>query len=67
MAAFHLPSKRHRWGAAFRDIYSTERRCVRCGLIKITHHEGEGIPWVEFRRNGERVSVDATPVCEGMS
>lgn len=58
-------STRHKWSAPRRDVYLTFRDCVRCGLIKITHHEGHR-PWISFERDGRHVESAGTPACEGV-
>ena len=56
--------ERHRWAAPVRDTYRTVRRCEKCRMEKITHHEGGGIPWTTFERNG-MVTKGETPPCVG--
>lgn len=58
---------RHRWGEAVRFVHKTERSCVRdgCEIVKVTRHDGDGLPWIEFWRDGERLEADRTPPCEG--
>ncbi len=57
----------HRWNAPVRpDLNSTFRSCLKCGLIKVTRHEPDNTPrhWIEFERDGHKVTADKTPVCE---
>lgn len=60
-------STRHKWSEPVRDQYRTVRRCERCRIEKITHHEGAGIPWTSFERDGALIKVkgDNTPPCNG--
>lgn len=60
--------KRHRWGDPSRTEHKTERVCKDCGLIKVSHHEGDA-HWIDFWRQTligvpEIVSTDKTPACE---
>jgi hypothetical protein len=42
----------------------TERSCKLCGMVKITVHGAEGLPWREWRtKNGDRWWGQATPPC----
>lgn len=66
--ALDEPSKgvrRHSWGEPVRTTYRTERRCVNCGMVKVTRHDGDRYPWAEFERDGKRVGAMYTPPCEG--
>ena len=56
--------ERHAWSEPVRDQFLTVRRCSKCRMEKITHHESGGIPWTTFERNG-MVSRGATPPCDG--
>lgn len=59
-----LTSPRHRWGLPSRTETRTERVCLRgCGVAKVTRHDGDGFPWVEYETNGG--VVRAAPKCEG--
>lgn len=58
-------SGRHRWGEAVVREHETDRRCVWCGLVRRTRHEGVGWPWVEWWLGGERLMEARTPKCEG--
>lgn len=44
----------------------TWRRCMRCGLIKITVKPPEGFPWLEWERPPmlPRFKSELTPPCE---
>jgi len=55
---------RHRWGEPHRTEHETSRACLRCGLIRVTRHDGPGFPWVEWHRDGLRVPAERTPPCE---
>lgn len=68
-------SRRHRWGrpARFyrdssrdghREHVKSERECDRCGLIKVSRHEGAS-HWIEFWRDEMRLAIsgDRTPAC----
>ena len=42
----------------------TERTCSRCGLVKITVHPPEGLPWIEWRQGeGPQIQLSTTPPC----
>lgn len=62
--------QRHIWGEASRPTrFKTERECSRCGLVKVTRHEGmAGSPgeshWTEWWRGLERIHAEQTPACE---
>jgi hypothetical protein len=30
---------RHRWSPPIRSLYRTERLCLKCGVLKVTHHD----------------------------
>ena len=58
---------RHAWDAPVRpDINNTFRSCSKCGLVRVTRHEPDNRPqhWVEFERDGQKVSASKTPACE---
>jgi hypothetical protein len=63
---------RHSWSQPTRTSeLRTVRVCRRCGLIRVTHHDGGPgvIPWVEFEADsGMRVEAAGgsgrTPACE---
>lgn len=66
--------RRHRWnvetqrrldGHAFADGNDrNEKDCQFCGLVKITVHPPQGLPWREWRHaNGQTFQCDATPPC----
>ncbi len=58
---------RHRWGERVPFEHKTERECRRCGMVKVTRHEGEGAfdrPWTEFWRDCDQIRCDATPPCD---
>ena len=72
---------RHRWTQADRQSeLRTVRTCFRCGLVRVTRHDGgpAAIPWTEFYRmeRQDRGPVDRcdpelmlletrrTPACE---
>lgn len=54
---------RHAWGEPVRFPHKTERACARCGLVKVTRHDGGG-HWLEYWRGLERVPGPALPACE---
>ena len=58
---------RHRWSSPDRpDHYLTHRTCMRCGMVRTTHHEGERFPWVTFRDGeGRDLYYAGTPPCQG--
>ena len=56
---------RHKWGDPNRLLYKTERVCLRCDLIKVTRHEPTAT-WIEWWRDGERITCERTPACAGM-
>lgn len=57
--------RRHQWGEAMRYEHSTTRMCLRCGLVKVTRHEPNVRPWVEFVRDCEPLGgSEGTPACE---
>jgi hypothetical protein len=53
---------KHRYGDPYRETYRTTRTCVKCGLQKITHHEGR-LPWIDFWRDATCLGAK-TPPCE---
>lgn len=56
---------KHDWkggGGPVRYPYKTERACGRCRLVKVTRHEPQVFPWVEWWKDGER--LEAAPPCE---
>lgn len=54
----------HKWGEPNRMAQKTERECQRgCRTIRVTFHQG-GRHWIEFYRDGEKVSAGKTPACE---
>lgn len=62
-----LQPGRHAWDAPVRpDLNNTFRTCRKCGLVKVTRHEDDNNPrhWIEFERDGAKVSAAKTPVCE---
>lgn len=60
--------KKHSWGDPERpNEHKTERVCRNCGVIKVSHHEGDS-HWIDFWKidtdgNPERISSDKTPPC----
>ena len=58
--------QRHKWGDPFRTIERTNRTCPKCGIIKVTRHDGDGLPWVEYYRDDHRIITEnnRTPPCE---
>ncbi len=64
-------SMRHSWGEPNRLQFKTERQCLKCPIVKVTHHQSEGPferHWTEFwhAETLEMVAgADApTPKCE---
>lgn len=58
-------SARHQWSPARRTSHRTERVCLKCGLVKVTRHEPDALPWQEFERRGRILrGVQGTPKCE---
>jgi hypothetical protein len=55
---------RHRWADPVRYPYKTERSCMLCQIVKVTRHEPDRHPWLEFYRYGERIVCERTPPCE---
>ena len=54
----------HAWGKEpVREIYLTTRTCSRCGLKKLTHHQG-AFPTVEWKRGDVTIPATKTPPCE---
>lgn len=58
---------RHRWSAPSRTEHDTNRTCERCGLIRVTRHEPNALPWTEWYRDGQRVPAAKTPACEAVA
>lgn len=61
-------STRHRWSEPSRpNDLRTERTCYRCGMVKVTRHDGGDaeLPWHEFHDPaGILLESRATPPCE---
>lgn len=66
---------RHSWGIPDRIPNAlalprkTERKCNRCGLVKVLWHEFDGVKETfrtEFYRGLEHVEGVGTPVCEAV-
>lgn len=60
---------RHKWGGPNRTEHKSERVCIICGLIKVSHHQGDS-HWIDFWRSGligppDLISSDRTPPCSG--
>lgn len=53
---------RHKWSAPIRFRFKTERACERCGIVKVTRHDGD-YPWIEFYCGLDRIISDHTPPC----
>ena len=61
-----MTDRRHNWGAPSRPSETrTTRICKRCGMQKITRHDGGpcAIPWLEFVKDGLLVGGVGTPPC----
>jgi hypothetical protein len=54
--------ERHRWGPPDRRLHETVRTCLKCGLVKLSRHEGN-LHWIEWYRVEERVELMRTPAC----
>jgi hypothetical protein len=64
-----MTGQRHSWSGPSRPSeLRTERVCVRCGLLKVTRHDGgtSALPWVEFYEaiSGLLIETERTPRCE---
>lgn len=57
-----MSEPRHSWSKPARFLHKSERVCQRCGLVKVTRHEGFE-HWVEWWRDGERLHSERTPPC----
>lgn len=55
-------STRHRWTLQSRETHRTERVCSRCGMLKVTRHDGP-MPWTEFWFGGAMDDGARTPIC----
>lgn len=56
---------RHRWSEPRRYEHKSERDCLNgCGIVKVSHHEGDA-HWIDFWRDAERIASDHTPPCKG--
>lgn len=62
---------RHRWSDArpmvgSNGLAQSERTCLWCGLVKITVHPPQGLPWREWRHpsNPQQFAMAATPPCQ---
>ena len=59
------PSTRHRWGERVPLPNRTNRHCQRCGLVRVTRHEPNEMPWIEWWRDDARIRSELTPPCDG--
>lgn len=59
-----MNAPRHSWGEKTGFLNKSERVCARCGLVKVTRHEGQE-HWVEYWRDSERLAYRNTPPCPG--
>jgi hypothetical protein len=68
------PPRRHRWNEGTENRIPacetadgndrTEKTCALCGLVKITVHPPQGLPWREWRtKAGGMWAGQATPPC----
>ncbi len=56
---------RHSWAdPPHQTLYRTTRTCPKCGLQKVTCHDGPGLPWIEFWRDETQIAGTKTPPCE---
>jgi hypothetical protein len=62
-----MTAARHRWGPKTAFLNKSERVCARCGLVKVTRHDGGAtvISWVEYWRDCQRLAYRNTPPCPG--
>jgi hypothetical protein len=58
-------STRHKWSARVALRFKTERQCSRCEMVRVTRHDNpQGRPWIEYWRDLEQISCEATPLCD---
>ena len=57
-----MTASHHSWSDKVAYLNKSERECRRCGLVKVTRHEGLR-SWVEWWREGERLASEVTPPC----
>ena len=71
-----MTDPRHKWSDPVRyeaddtanGCAQTERRCLTCGLVKITVHPPQGLPWTEWRTGDAgqyQIQLSTTPPCRG--
>jgi len=65
LTPFVVKPGRHKWAEPVRFQHKTERTCIVCSITKVTRHEPDRLPWVEFFRALNRIECDRTPPCEG--
>lgn len=56
---------KHRWGEPVQFPYKTERACIHCPIVKVTHHQNQGAQdyyWNEYWRDGEKIT-GSRPAC----
>lgn len=61
----------HRWGprmlvndGTVHGCEQSERTCLRCGLVRVTVHPPQGLPWREWRpEGGPQMQFTNTPPC----
>lgn len=59
-----MKKPRHSWSVPYRKSDRTERVCLNCGMVKVTRHEPDVLPWQEFHHKGRRVDNGrGTPEC----
>ena len=63
-------TRKHRWGdgvpiSALGRNDQTERTCIHCGMLKITVHSPQGLPWREWRhsKSPAQFACEHTPPC----
>lgn len=56
---------RHKWSTPSRPSeLETVRTCTRCGLLRVTRHEG-ALAWIEWRTTEDkRIDSFRTPPCD---
>lgn len=71
LAAYDRRPPNHRWGprmlvndGTVHGCDQSERTCTRCGLVRITVHPPQGLPWREWRPDGgPQMQLTNTPPC----
>lgn len=69
-----MTATHHKWGDPLRfapedcpnGCAQTERRCLKCGVVKITVHPPQGQVWTEWRTGDSgqyQMQLSVTPPC----